>query len=74
MPRYEFNIENGVRITSPEATEDLAGDQDAIAHAAHIARDFSLSLHTDNNTRVVVRDEHGEEVGHVMVHAHPLRH
>jgi len=44
MPRYSYSLEDGTRLTHPEATEDFPDDKAAMDHARKVARDFSGSL------------------------------
>jgi len=65
MPRYSYSLEDGTRVTHPEATEDFPDDKAAMDHAWKVARDFSGSLSAMGRSSVVVRNETDEEVGSV---------
>ena len=63
MPLYSYSLEDGARIADLEAREEFADNQAAIAHAKLIAKDFARSKAAQNDLRVVVRNEAGDEIG-----------
>ncbi len=65
MPRYRFSAENGTAITAADAIEDLVNDQAAIEHARRIAQDLASSIIARSKSRIVVRNEAGDEIGNV---------
>ena len=65
MPRYSFTLENGVRITPEDATEDCASKQAALDHAKLVAKDLATSIPARNHMCVVVRDESGNKIGSI---------
>jgi hypothetical protein len=67
MPRYSFSLEDGIRLTHPDATEDFADNDAAMTHARKVARDFSGSLSAMGRSNVVVWDAAGSEVGSVPI-------
>jgi hypothetical protein len=68
MPRYSFSLDKGIPAADSDATEDFADNHAAMDHANLIAKDLARSLAAKNNSRVVVRNEAGDEIGDV-----PLR-
>lgn len=67
MPRFHFDIIDGVKIEDPVGMDCCSEDQAReVAHS--IARQIAIDVGTRHARKVVVVDEHGAEV-----HQEPVR-
>jgi hypothetical protein len=66
MPRFHFEIINGVKIKDPVGME--CSEDQARQVAGSIARQIAIDVGTSHARKVVVVDEHGTEV-----HEEPVR-
>ena len=69
MARYFFAL--GDAAAPEDATEEFASNQAAMDHAKLVAKDLARSTVARHNLRVVVRNEAGDEIGHVPMHVDP---
>jgi hypothetical protein len=63
MPRYQFHVENGERLTADE-WEELPNDDAARAEAELVAKELSNTV-TGSRGRIIVTNESGAKVAGV---------
>lgn len=66
MPRFHFEIVDGVRIADPVGTICKSEEQ-ARQLAANIARQIAIDVGTRPNRKVVVVDEDGSQIHEALV-------
>jgi len=68
MARFYFNVGNGKMIVLKDDTGDCHADSaEAMAQAAIIARELAEDDHQWRGHSIVVLDEHGTEIGRVLI-------
>lgn len=65
MPRFHFEIVDGVEVSDPVGT--VCTENQAKQHAKDIAEQIAIDMGTEHRRNVVVKDDSGAEIHKVPV-------